>query len=73
MASFDESKISVSVRLNNGTDSEGNVATIGINLGRIRISTYDRDKVLAIKTVLSPCLSKSIYAMQETTVGLLSA
>lgn len=75
MATNTVKKISVSFRLNNGTDSDGNVKTVGLSLGNLTQDTtkYDDDKVLAIKALLEPCLEKSIYSTEKSVVTVLSA
>lgn len=73
MAKETAKKISVSFRLNNGTDSEGAIKTIGLNLGTLSVANYDDAKMLAIKELLAPCLSKTIYSTEKTTVSVVTA
>ena len=66
-------KISVAVKVNAGTDSEGNVKTANINLPNLSELGYDADKALAVVSALAPCLNKTITAVEQTKVNTLSA
>ena len=66
-------KISVNVKLNNGTDSEGNVRLVSVTLGNISEENYDNDKALAVVTALAPCLSKTVSSIEKVEVSTLSA
>ena len=66
-------KISVNVKLNNGTDSEGNVRLVSVTLGNLSEENYDNDKVLAVVTALAPCLSKTVSSIEKVEVSSLSA
>ena len=61
-------KVSVSARLNNGLDGDGNVVTVGISLGTLSISGYDDAKALSVVSALEPCLSKEVYSVDKTYV-----
>jgi len=66
-------KMSVAVKVNAGTDSEGNVRTASLNLPNLSELSYDADKALAVVSALAPCLSKTIKAVEETEINTLSA
>ena len=66
-------KISISIRLDDGVDSQGNTKTVGISLGNLNKNTFDADKVLAIANALEPCLNKSIDSVLKTEVSILTA
>lgn len=66
-------KVSVTVKINAGTDSEGNIKTANINLPNLSELGYDADKALAIVSAMGPCLSKTITAVEQTRVHTLSA
>lgn len=66
-------KVSVTVKVNAGTDSEGNVKFANINLPNLSETNYDADKALAIVSALAPCISKTIAGVEQTKVNTLSA
>lgn len=66
-------KMSVAVKVNAGADSEGNIKTATLSLPNLSELSYNADKALAIVSALSPCLSKTITAVEETAVNTLSA
>lgn len=66
-------KISVTIKVNAGTDSEGNIKTGRINLPNISETGYDADDALAVVSALAPCLSKTIIGVEQTKVATLSA
>ncbi len=66
-------KVSVSVKLNNGTDSKGHVKTVSISLGNMSETNYDDDKALAVVSTLSPCLSKTIVSVEKSEISTLTA
>lgn len=75
-------KYSVKMKLNNGSTSTGAVKTVNVGIGstsnQITITNYagsdgssistGRTKALAISNALSACLSKSVYALEETAI-----
>ena len=73
MASSILQAIRVSLRLDNGVDSQGNTKTVGVSLGTLNKATFDADKVLAIANALEPCLNKEIDSVQKTEVSTLTA
>lgn len=66
-------KISVAVRLDNGTDSQGNVKTVNISLGNMSETNFDSDKALAVVSALGPCLSKTVVSVEKTEIDTLTA
>ena len=66
-------KVSVSVKLNNGTDAQGNTKTVGISLGSLNKDSFDADKALAIVSALGPCLDKSVESVEKTEVSTITA
>ena len=65
-------KIAVRMNLNNGTDSQGNVKTVSQNLGSLNPTNYDAQKVMNIVNGLVPCLTKSVYSVQEVRTSTLT-
>ena len=57
--------IFVSLRLTNGYDDNGNVATIGVSLPAIKITNFDPQKAYNIANLVEPCLLKPIYSVQK--------
>ena len=66
-------KVSVSVKLDDGTDSQGNSKYVGVSLGDLSENNYDADKILAIVDNLEPCLNKSVARVEETKVNVITA
>lgn len=65
--------IKVLLKLNNGTDSQGNVKTVALNLGNINMAKYNADKAWAIALALSPCLAKSLVNIHEVKTSILAS
>lgn len=63
-------KNSIQVKLNNGS-SAGKVSTVNAGFPTLNTdtSTYDAEKVMNVVSALVPCLTKSVYAVQHTTVA----
>ena len=72
MATATLKKVSVNVKLDNGTDAAGNVKTVGVSLGTLSTSGFDANKVMAIVPLLEPCLTKSVYSVEKVEVSTLS-
>lgn len=66
-------KIAVNVKLNNGTDSEGNVKLVSVSLGNLSEENYDADEALGVVTALAPCLSKTVSSLEEVKTATISA
>ena len=61
-------KVSVSIKLNNGVDSDGNVQTVSISLGSLNLTGYDDAKALAIVSALDDCLDLPVYSVDKSYV-----
>ena len=59
-------KISVTLLLNNGVDSNGAVKTLSVNLGNLDEETYGDQQAWNIAQALAPCLTKSLYKIVKT-------
>ena len=61
-------KNAVTMKLNNGVDSQGNIKTVDVSIGTLSTtgSDYDKDKAFAIVNALTSCLSKTLYNTQHT-------
>lgn len=66
-------KISVAARLDNGTDSQGNVKTVNVSIGNMSETNFDDDKALAVVSALGPCLSKTVVSVEKTEIDTLTA
>ena len=66
----DLTKVSVVLKLTNGTIN-GKVQTVSLSLGDLNINTYDKEKAMNIVNLLSPCLDKDVYEIQEVAVSVL--
>ena len=73
MATETLKKVSVSVKLENGRDTDGNMKYVGISLGTLDKDSFNADKALAIVELLRPCLSKTVGYTEKTAVSTLSA
>lgn len=73
MATTTLKKVSVSIRLDDGTDSQGNPKTVSVSLGSLNKNTFNADKALTIVGALEPCLNKSVSSIEKTEVSSLSA
>ena len=73
MANTALQKVSVSIKLDNGTDSQGNTKLVGISLGSLDKTAFDADKVLAIVSALGPVLDKSVDHVEKTEVSTIAA
>lgn len=69
----DLKRISVTVRLNNGT-IDGVTQTVSVPVPSLDVDDYNNgadtfnQKVMNIKRALAPCLSKTVYDIRETCV-----
>ncbi len=62
-------KVSVNVKLDNGTDSLGNVKTVSVNLGTLSVQNFDAAKAMAIVNLLDRCLVKEVYSVEKVEVS----
>lgn len=67
----DLSKVSVVVKLNNGTQ-DGRVLTVSQTIGTLNTDRYDDQKAMNIVGALETILSKTIYNVQEVKTSLLT-
>ena len=58
-------KIAVSLRLNNGTSTTGQVKTVGVSIGKLNTAAFDADKALTVAGLIEDCLTKSVYEVQK--------
>ena len=73
MANSALKKVSVNIKLDNGTDGEGNQRTVSIALGTLSKDNFNADKAIAIIAALEPCLSKTVYAIEKVEVSSITA
>lgn len=66
-------KYTVTLKLNNGLDSMGNVKTVNISLGSLSTQRWDQTKAMNIVSLLDSVLAKEIYETQGTTVQVLTS
>ena len=66
-------KVSVNIKLNNGTDADGKLRTVSVTLGNLSASNFDADKALAIITALEPCLSKTVNSVNMVQTSTITA
>ncbi|MBQ7154659.1 MAG: hypothetical protein IJR85_03760 [Synergistaceae bacterium] len=65
-------KVSVSLKLNNGTSAQGTTKTISISLGSLNKDTFNADKAMAIVELLEPCLDKALVRTEKSEVSILT-
>ncbi|MBQ7170347.1 MAG: hypothetical protein IJR63_10650 [Synergistaceae bacterium] len=73
MASTTLKKVSVNIKLDNGTDGEGNQRTVSVPLGTLSKDSFNADKAIAIIGALEPCLSKTVYSVEKVEVSTITA
>lgn len=64
-------KLSVNVKLNNGT-SGGVVKTVSLSLGNLKTTAFDAQKAMNIVSLLGDCLSKPVYTVEKVEVSTLT-
>ena len=64
--------VSVSMKLNNGTSATGAVKTVSVSLGSLNKDTFEANKAMAIVTLLTPCLAKSLVSVNKTEYSTLT-
>lgn len=62
-------KRAVTLALENGTDSQGNMKYVNQSLGSLSKDRWDGDKVMNIKDALAPCLSKTVGYVQTVVTS----
>ena len=73
MAVSTVSRVSVSLKLENGRDAKGMMTYVSTSLGSLSKDNFDADKVLAIVELLEPCLSKDIGSIEKTETSTITA
>ena len=73
MATTTLRKVSVTIKLDDGEDSQGNPKTVSVSLGSLNKDTFDADKVVAIAGGLEPCFNKSLTGIEKTEVSSITA
>lgn len=68
----DLTKVSVVMKLNNGTGEDGKVKTLAESLAALDVDTYEDQKAFNITKLMEPCLAKAIYEKQKVEVSILS-
>lgn len=75
----DITKVAVSLLLNNGVDSDGNVVTVTSSMPAIDREVYvtnlaaSRQKIFNVITAMETVLSKEVYNVREVQTSYLSA
>ena len=64
-------KVSVNIKLNNGT-TNGVVKTLSLSLGTLNKTSFDAQKAMNIVNLLGDCLSKPVYAVEKVEVSTLT-
>lgn len=70
MATSTLSKVTARLKLENGTDAEGNIKTVNLSMGDLSESYFQTNKadaltgLWAIRSTLAPILSKTVSAME---------
>lgn len=65
-------KVSVNVKVNNGTTPTGTVKTLSVSLGSLNKDAFDADKAMAIVRLLEPCLEKALVSVEKVEVSTLT-
>lgn len=68
-------KNTCTLKLNNGTDSSGNIKTVNVSLGVLAggASDWNATKAANIVGALTPCLSLSLYQMTHGTDAVIES
>lgn len=64
--------VTVNMKLNNGTDSQGQVKTLNQSIGKLNIDRYDDQKAMNIVNLAEPCLAKPVYEVRKVATSILS-
>lgn len=70
MATSTLSKVTARLKLENGTDAEGNIKTVNLSMGDLSEAYFQTNKadalaaLWAIRATLGPILSKTVHAME---------
>ena len=66
-----QTRVAVSIKLNAGTSDEGKRITKSVNLGTLKTNAFDSQKAYNIVNLLMPCMSYSLYQVQNTVTNVL--
>ena len=72
MATITNVSTRVSIKLNNGYDTSGNVKTLNTSFPSVDVNP-DEDKIIAISNSFEDCAASSIYSVEERIVDYISA
>ena len=67
-------RTAISMKLNNGTDSEGKIKLVALNLGSLKeedLTSEELQKAQNIINALAPCLDKTVHHTEKTHVDTL--
>ena len=64
-------KVSVNVKLDDGTTITGAQKTVSISLGTLDKDSFNDDKAMNIVNLLGECLSKDIVQIEKVEVSIL--
>ena len=65
-------KVSVTLKLNNGTTETGTTKTVSVSLGSLDKTAFNADKVMGIVALLTPCLSLPVLSTNKTESSTLT-
>ena len=65
-------KISVAIKLNNGTTTTGKAKTVSVNLGSLNKTAFDAQKAINIINALGPCFVRTLHSIEKTEVSYLN-
>ena len=65
-------RFAVNVKLNAGTNSNGDVKTKTVGMGNLNYTTATPEKILTIVDLMAPCLENEVYTVEQTEVKTLS-
>lgn len=72
MATETVKSVRVNVKLENGTDNEGNTVYVDLPLGNINKNTFNANRVISIVSVLEPCITRNIFSVEKITTSTIS-
>lgn len=67
MATSTVEKIQCRIKLDNGTDAQGNVKTLSVSFPTVSVSGYTDARFLAVSQAVQPCLTHTIYSLEKIT------
>ena len=72
MATITNVSTTVSIKLENGYDSSGNVKTLSTSFPRLKVSP-DEDAIMSVSDAFEDCAVDDIYTVEERIVDYISA